>query len=1000
MTKSLRPSNLHKILGKLNPDLNETFSSILEKIKGDLGRSDVGLGALKWLLSQDGECDAEHLLTGLCYEDITIDEKKFDTGRGVYDNLNFDIVQENVLRSCLNLVEYREKTKTFVFTHLSVQEYLGKEWCKLPAAHAFVAKQCLHRLLDVKHHENFTSFTDFAKLHWVGLVQQAEKAKAIDPKLQILLKRFLGFPGPVSGDFDSWLHLQSDSSKRAKIQSQQGTYFSISRLGTISSKYTQWRHTNEDTRDNFKSGSGNEDSKTSSMEQAKSVTLQAIDVACFFGLESLLDTLLYESTIFSEGSRSPHCLQRRIKSGESDHQRGFPPLSPATSPSLLNKYLNLAVQTSGITHLKALWQVLATCMSCSGLWHTDEPDVLLQYVETLIAVICDSHYYFNDRIKLLGATINLVLRYKKYAGVHIHNVAIKALRKLSHPDVGGRSIVDPFIRYPEFRWFSAAEELVNCHSLHIDISSLRCGPVKDFITKLHLESMHLWALAAGLGVDGDSWFMNTNESLIKSSISMGTGGEDFQSELQDQMDGIWEMFLTAVLEITPKPRSKIIQERLLLPLLLFVATRSFLKSCRVLICGGAWVSDRGSDYEPAITPLTEAISRGCTTETAQLFLELQRRHEEPEMMPTGGRLKLPPLQTKAYSGTPLIAACHSGNIDLCRLLLNQEVNPNVSSSTGMYSTPLIAACRGGNVDICRLLLDQKVDPNITVSTGDYSTALVAACYAKNAELCCILVDHGAIIDVTALAEQRLWFFIAIFSRGQLNTWHRLLEVEGFDVNAQCLYGDFGTALIAVCAQGNIKACRFLLDTAGADVNARVSSGKYGTALIAACAQGHVEVCRFLVEKDAKVDMEDGQPVGPYGTALFAACATKRLARTRLELCKILLESDANPNVICTHSKFRFGTALIAASWYNDADVCELLVGHGADAGLEISNEYSYTCALEAAEAAGSWEQRRTQEWKMDEISYCMTTGDMHPFKGRSLRFLHQHLRARQSQGLS
>lgn len=1063
---------MKKILGELSPDLDKTFLAILERIEAENPhQKDIALGALKWLLSQGGWCEAEDLLTALRYMDTEINENSFNSDRENYDNLEFDMNPDSVVNPCLDLVEYRDG---FAFTHLSVQEYLGK---KLPEPHVFAAQQCLRRLLDTKHHEDSSSasFTDLATSQWASLVQQAEKeAKAIDPTLPFLLKRFLGFPGPVSVFFESWLR----SAGWQRMISQKGYDFSFS--WEIQSDDLSEDHS-DGSKSTSRSASG--DSNGSFIKQLKLVTrgIKAIDVACFLGLGSLFDSLSSDSTTLFEELRSPNLLQRsRINS---NYWQCFPALSPATSPVILKKYLNLTVQSSKITYSEALWQLLAVTMLYQNQMYMDNSLALLELVETIIAVVPTKLSYPEERSQLLGATINLVLRYS-YARTE---VVAAALKKLIH--AGGRAIVDAFERPPGFRWLNSLEELLhsvdkdeveqllligfNEHGAARDVDGLRPGLPAESRSEAAaglplVAKLDLLALLALSGTDDESRGRFVDE-LISPTASVTPPGalrRDADTSTLAERDLVLERCLSMVLSIIPKTRNEIFQELLILPLLLWAAYEGLVNSCRVLLSGGAWVSDQGSDYESATTPLTEFISRGTTFEIAKLFIEPSGSY--PERVPPTGRLKLLGAQTKY--GTPLIAACSKGSLELCNLLLNHQADPNVSSSIGTYGTPLLAACSGGDTELCRLLLGHKADPNISSSIGEYSTPLIAACSGEHAELCFLLLDHGAAIDATALADRRLWLLTAICSRGNryFDSHRPLVWHEGIDVNAQlplssgeygtaliaacaqgkvqvCRFlvetasarvdlevssGNYGTALIAACAQGHVEICRFLVEAAGAEVNAAVSSGKYGTALVAACAEGNVEICRLLVEKGAQVDNGDAQLVGPFGgTALFAACATKKGGNVRLKLCRILLENGAKPDVICPgklqfstvltpgaswrrswntagdghpprRGEFQFGTALIAACWHNNADVCELLIKSGADAGLEMSKEYTYTCALEAAEAAGWHEQRQSVHWKVDEINHFTKTGDMLSFNGSALRFLRQHLQEQQRRSLS
>lgn len=178
------------------------------------------------------------------------------------------------------------------------------------------------------------------------------------------------------------------------------------------------------------------------------------------------------------------------------------------------------------------------------------------------------------------------------------------------------------------------------------------------------------------------------------------------------------------------------------------------------------------------------------------------------------------------------------------------------------------------------------------------------------------------------------------------------------------------ALIAACSVGigaprhdrARKMCDLLLSS-DADVNAVATECRYGTALIAACAQGRLDLCRFLLSRDA--DPNISCSTGPFWTALIAACSWQqgidyrprrfedawegsiidRVFSIRRQMCDLLLDHDADANAV-VHGGGRYRTALIAASIFDDADICRRLIVAGADVDVSCAGEY--TSALTAA----------------------------------------------------
>lgn len=74
----------------------------------------------------------------------------------------------------------------------------------------------------------------------------------------------------------------------------------------------------------------------------------------------------------------------------------------------------------------------------------------------------------------------------------------------------------------------------------------------------------------------------------------------------------------------------------------------------------------------------------------------------------------PPLAPRPLFAQPstaqlLFEAATSGNVPLCRELIQCRANPNEKHND---ATPLFAAAEQGFVDVCRLLLESNADPKL------------------------------------------------------------------------------------------------------------------------------------------------------------------------------------------------------------------------------------------------------------------------------------------------
>jgi ankyrin repeat protein len=94
-----------------------------------------------------------------------------------------------------------------------------------------------------------------------------------------------------------------------------------------------------------------------------------------------------------------------------------------------------------------------------------------------------------------------------------------------------------------------------------------------------------------------------------------------------------------------------------------------------------------------------------------------------------------------YGWTPLHCCCHSGNLDMCKLLLSQEDTAvHLENTDG--NTPLHYLVRhAGSVDTIQLLLARKADPNAKNSHAE--TALHYACMRGHEEIVSFLLKNGA-----------------------------------------------------------------------------------------------------------------------------------------------------------------------------------------------------------------------------------------------------------------
>ncbi len=92
--------------------------------------------------------------------------------------------------------------------------------------------------------------------------------------------------------------------------------------------------------------------------------------------------------------------------------------------------------------------------------------------------------------------------------------------------------------------------------------------------------------------------------------------------------------------------------------------------------------------------------------------------------------------TNADGYSPLILACYKGNVEVASYLMKNVKDINYGSGMG---TALMAATVKNNVQIVKLLLENNANPNIPDANG--STALIYASIFKSYDIANLLVKY-------------------------------------------------------------------------------------------------------------------------------------------------------------------------------------------------------------------------------------------------------------------
>ena len=155
---------------------------------------------------------------------------------------------------------------------------------------------------------------------------------------------------------------------------------------------------------------------------------------------------------------------------------------------------------------------------------------------------------------------------------------------------------------------------------------------------------------------------------------------------------------------------------------------------------------------------------------------------------------------------PLLWPASQGNIDVVRLLLDQD--PDLDAASDIGETALMAAVAGGHVEIVRLLLDHGADPSKPDNDGDTPLGFYAAA-SGSVEILTLLIEHGADVNAPNANDTRpLMYATGLGDQAMV----RILLDHGAQADVRDRYG--WTPWLEAVAAGSDVIAR-LLEEAGA-----------------------------------------------------------------------------------------------------------------------------------------------------------------------------------------
>uniref|UniRef100_A0A8C7FV96 Poly [ADP-ribose] polymerase n=1 Tax=Oncorhynchus kisutch TaxID=8019 RepID=A0A8C7FV96_ONCKI len=269
-----------------------------------------------------------------------------------------------------------------------------------------------------------------------------------------------------------------------------------------------------------------------------------------------------------------------------------------------------------------------------------------------------------------------------------------------------------------------------------------------------------------------------------------------------------------------------------------------------------------------------------------------------------------------------VASPHPKRKQVTELLLRKGANVNEKNKD--FMTPLHVAAERAHNDIMEVLQKHGAKINALDTLGQ--TALHRAAMAGHLQTCRLLLSYGA--DASILSLQG-------FTASQMGNEAVQQILSGTDrqqgekerdskrenicslcspqnVNCRDLEGRHSTPLHFAAGYNRVALVEYLLHH-GADVHAKDKGGL--VPLHNACSYGHYEVAELLVRHGASVNVADLWKFTPLHEAA---------AKGKYEICKLLLKHGADPT-----KKNRDGNTPLDMVKEGDTDIQDLLRGDAA-----------------------------------------------------------------------
>jgi len=203
--------------------------------------------------------------------------------------------------------------------------------------------------------------------------------------------------------------------------------------------------------------------------------------------------------------------------------------------------------------------------------------------------------------------------------------------------------------------------------------------------------------------------------------------------------------------------------------------------------------------------------------------------------------------------TPLSIACHTGNIELSKLMLIFNADVNKCNTAGL--SPLFFASINGNKNLVELILQHKPDVNKMDTRG--FTALLHSISHNKIEIAHILLHCSLYTNEAQRTTATQRALVAACMTGCLQLVNLIMTSEVLSCNVDQVDPINGeTPLTAASGTGNYECCEVLIKNYVASVQEKNRSGS--TPLFKAVENGHYAIVELLFNCDSNM-IEDRDP---------------------------------------------------------------------------------------------------------------------------------------------